>query len=131
MGVPKREEREPGVIYMHQVYTQRAYDEAKAVEIAGNRFYKLGGHDAIDVELHYADGTTVTYPGVATGRRLLYVTVAGNRYENMDVELVEHYDDGVCVAIDYDGVRYGRVDGWRWWPCGRMPAPGLLEGEGE
>ena len=38
--VPKLDEREPGVIYSHQLYSREVYENAKAIEIAGVRFYK-------------------------------------------------------------------------------------------
>ena len=36
--VPKLKDREPGVIYMHQVYSKDYYEGAVAIEVMGVRF---------------------------------------------------------------------------------------------
>ena len=58
-----------------------------------------------NVKVHYRDGSATVF-SASSASTPLYVEVDGTRYENMGVQLVEHYEDGECVAIDYDGVRY-------------------------
>ena len=41
-------------------------------------------------------------------RKVRRVEVDGTCYYPDDFEFVEHYEDGRCVAVELDGVRYAR-----------------------
>lgn len=52
-----------------------------------------------------------------------YVELDGRRFTEDGIDLIEHYEDGRCVAVDLDGARYVRertcdmVLTYRGFPC--------------
>ena len=40
-GVPKVDEREQGVLYMHPTYSKKFYENLKAIEVHGVRFERV------------------------------------------------------------------------------------------
>jgi hypothetical protein len=45
-AIPKPDEREIGVLYMHPTYSKRFYEELKAIEVYGVRFERVSHADA-------------------------------------------------------------------------------------
>lgn len=58
------------------------------------------------VEVHFTDGTVHPIPMDLGKREVSHVEIAGKRYEDMGIDMVERYRGGVCWAVDIDGVRY-------------------------
>ena len=40
-GIPKRKDREDGVLYMHPTYSKKFYEGLKAIEVHGVRFERV------------------------------------------------------------------------------------------
>ena len=70
------------------------YDQSKPIR---GRFVFNDGTDLPFTKARYINGIE---------RKVKYVEVDGIRYTSDGIDLIEYYDNGKCIALLLDGVRY-------------------------